>query len=95
MCSEASEPIVCGFTLLERYVANSERRDTGRQDSIILKVVATSVLERSDKAVDICPRLTDTAEWAVRSGCSFDMRQIVNSKTRQFLEWFDAFEKGS
>lgn len=84
--SEAAKPIVCGFTRLERYVANSERRDIGRQDSIILKLVAASVLERSDKAVHICTRLTDTAEWAVRSGCSLDMRQIVTAQIRQFLE---------
>ena len=49
--------------------------------------MAASVLERSDKAAHICTLLTESAEWAVRSGCLVDMRQIAAVQIREVLKW--------
>ncbi|RMI98427.1 hypothetical protein CDV36_016129 [Fusarium kuroshium] len=69
--SDAAEPVV---------------RDVGRQDSASLKLVAASVLERSDKAARICTLLTESAKWAVRTGCLVDMRQIATVQIREVLK---------
>ncbi|CAH0020151.1 unnamed protein product [Clonostachys rhizophaga] len=73
------------FTMIYSDAAEAIVRDVERQDGAILKDVAVNIMERSDKAVQICTLLTDSAEWAVRSGCPVDMRPIAAAQMRKIL----------